>query len=76
VLAEQLERAAGEVGPLDAGADDLVALGRLEGELVGERERLDDGDERVQPVLARRADEEAEVDLGGRSCVERHRAPP
>ena len=58
---------------LDARADDLVAsrrVGRLERQLVGERDRLHDRDERVQAVLARRADVEAEVDLAGREAAQ------
>ena len=63
-----------EVRALDARADDLirVAGGRLERQLVGERQRLHDGDERVQAVLARLADEEAEVDLAGGASEQPH----
>ena len=62
------ERAGGEVLAVDAGADDVVAaaVGVLEHQLVGERERLDERDERVVAVAARAADEEADVDLRGR----------
>ena len=55
--AEARERARGEVLPLDAGADDLVgaAVGRgSSDQLVGERDRLDERDERVVAVGARR----------------------
>ncbi len=73
-LPEGGERAPGEVGPVDPRADDLVggrAGGRgLERQLVGQRDRLDDGHERVHAVGARRADEQAEVDLAGREAGE------
>ena len=44
----------------------------LERQLVGERDRLDDRDERVQAVLARRADVEAEVDLARGEAAQPH----
>ena len=74
-LAEELERAGGEVRALDAGADDLVGVaGRgLEGQLVGQRHRLNDRHERVQPVRAGRPDEQRQVDLAGREGRELHR---
>src|SRR6187200_2786590 len=39
--------------------------------MIGERERLEDRDELVAAVGAPRAEEEAEVDLGGRVLVQR-----
>ena len=59
------ERAGGEVLALDAGAGDLVGVAarRPELELVGERHRLHERHERVVPVGARAADEQAQVDL-------------
>ena len=57
--------ARGEVLALDARADDLVGVARggLQLELVGERDGLHERHERVVPVSARAADEEAQVDL-------------
>ena len=71
--AEGVQRAGGEVLAVDARADDVVAaaLGGLEEELVGQRERLDERDERVVAVAARAADEEAHVDLRRREAAER-----
>ena len=50
-LSEQRERASGEILALDAGAHDLVVVAAgVHRELVSQRDRLDDGDERVQAV--------------------------
>ena len=68
---------AARFSPVDAGADDLVAGpgGGAELELVGERHRLDERDQRVVAVGARAADEQAQVDLAGREAAQRFIAP-
>ena len=76
--AEAGERRGGEVLALDAGADDLVGVagGRLELELVGQRDGLHERHERVVAVGAGAADEQAQVDLAGRVAAQRgSRAP-
>ena len=70
------EGGAGEIRAVDAGADDLVGrrtpARRLERQLVRQRDGLEDRDEWVISVLARLADEQAEVDLAGRERPEPH----
>ena len=64
--AELGERASGQVLAVDPGTDDFVkpkGPGPFKFELVREVDGLDDRDQRVQAVGARRADEQAQVHL-------------
>src|SRR5680860_513006 len=79
-LAQRCQRPGGEVLALDPRADDFVAAGPGDLERVGQGERLEQRAERVQAVGPARAEEEAEVELGGRldlyrARISRHRRP-
>ncbi len=60
-------------GPSTPGQTTSSAAAGSHRQLVGERDRLDDRDQRVQAVLARRADEQRQVDLAGGALD--HREP-
>ena len=59
---------------IQSGTDDPEAPAgrRRRGDVVADPDRLVDGEQRVEAVLARRADAEVEVDLRGRADRERH----